>query len=357
MRGREEALSGETSPWRPRGGSDRFSAMVSAARFARPARRAVLVGSALGILWGASGCAVTNPDYLALKGYFSGQEIVEKTEVKYNLGVDRASFIEAHLRLKNDAEPDSVASMLQGASRKVGEKADVRIWIDWHYSGALVNYATTGLGLWKDADQKKPHELSLLEWATEIAQGRVQSIDVPSMSILYEAQDELPEDFVLNAQKFDSERVKFESRIALPGWDVDIQATSDDDMSDFPLKKILSSIPDPGPQGLRHRLAVDTYWNAKDGPYLNIGNRQSNDDGLSPIGKGSGNGRDLAARLIRAIRGAPVVQRVLICLEDPAGPRYPETESFWVSMADGVITGPTFDTDDYSRRLLTEILG
>ena len=239
----------------------------------------------------------------------------------------------------------------------MGEEADVRIWIDWHYSGALVNYATTGLGLWKDTDQKKPHELSLLEWATEIAQGRVQSIAVPSMSILYEAQDELPEDFVLNAQKFDSERVEFESRIALPGWDIDIQATSDDDMSDFPLKKILSSIPDPGPQGLRHRLAVDTYWNAKDGPYLNIGNRQSNDDGLSPIGKGSGNGRDLAARLIRAIQGAPVVQRVLICLEDPAGPRYPEAESFWVSMADGVITGPTFDTDDYSRRLLTEILG
>lgn len=331
--------------------------MASTARFAKPARRTVLVGSALGILWGVSGCAITNPDYLALKGYFSGQEIVEKAEVKYNFGVDRASFIEAHLRLKNDAEPDSVASMLQGAARKVGEKADVRIWIDWHYSDALVNYATTGLGLWKDVDQKKPHELSLLEWATEIAQGRVQSIAVPSMSILYEAQDELPEDFVLNAQKFDSERVEFESRIALPGWDIDIHTTSDDDMSDFPLKKILSSIPDPGPQGLRHRLEVDTYWNAKDGPYLNIGNRQSNDDGLSPIGKGSGNGRDLAARLIRAIQGAPVVQRVLICLEDPAGPRYPEAESFWVSMADGVITGPTFDTDDYSRRLLTEILG
>lgn len=52
-----------------------------------------------------------------------------------------------------------------------------------------------------------------------------------------------------------------------------------------------------------------------------------------------------------------MVQRVLICVEDPAGPRYPEAESFWVSMADGVITGPTFDTDDYSRWLLTEILG
>ena len=131
--------------------------MVSVARFARPARRAVLVGSALGILWGASGCAITNPDYLALKGYFSGQKIVEKAEMKYNLGVDRASFIEAHLRLKDDSDSDSVASMLQGAARKVGEKADVRIWIDWHYSGALVNYATTGLGLWKDTDQKKPH--------------------------------------------------------------------------------------------------------------------------------------------------------------------------------------------------------
>ena len=112
--------------------------MASTARFAKPARRTVLVGSALGILWGVSGCAITNPDYLALKGYFSGQEIVEKAEVKYNFGVDRASFIEAHLRLKNDAEPDSVASMLQGAARKVGEKADVRIWIDWHYSDALV---------------------------------------------------------------------------------------------------------------------------------------------------------------------------------------------------------------------------
>ena len=50
-----------------------------------------MVGSALGILWGASGCAVTNPDYLALNGYFSGQELEEKAEVKYNLAVDRAS--------------------------------------------------------------------------------------------------------------------------------------------------------------------------------------------------------------------------------------------------------------------------
>ena len=81
--------------------------------------------------------------------------------------------------------------------------------------------------------------------------------------------------------RYKRSRRRHRRKIALPGWDIDIHTTSDDDMSDFPLKKILSSIPDPGPQGLRHRLEVDTYWNAKDGPYLNIGNRQSNDDGLA----------------------------------------------------------------------------
>ena len=331
--------------------------MVPIARSSLPTRRALLAGSALGLLCGASGCALTSSDYRALKSYFSGQDIVDKSEVSYRLGGDAPSFIEVHLRVKDDTSIDAFVGMLRGAARKVGKKADVRIWVSWCYSGTLIDYNTDSIGLWDREDWDKSHDQGLLEWAMEIAQGSVQIVDVPSMRILYEAQDKLPDDFVLSAQELDRERVEFQSSISLPGWDIGVQATSDDDLSDFPLERILSSVPAPSSQGLRHRLEVDTYWNTHDGPYLNIGYRRSDDDGLAPIGKGLGNGRDLAAELIRAIRGAPVIERVSISLEDPTGPHYPEAESLYVSMSDGVISGPTYDTDDCSRRLLKEILG
>lgn len=170
------------------------------------------------------------------------------------------------------------------------------------------------------------------------------------MEIVYQAQEKLPDDFVLAYPRGEDGGLRgFREWIQLPDWGVTVWGATDTDLSGFPFERIFSSVPDSASQGNGYFMKLDDQV---DVPELII-------DGGSesvPIGKDQGNGSDLAVRLIRAIQGAPVIEKVTIILEDPSGGHYPDPERLMMSMSDGVITGPMKDTNNYSRRIIEEAL-
>lgn len=347
---------GQVSPWRPWDHAVRVPAVVSASFFPRPTRRTVLTGFALGLAWGASGCAFSDPEdtpeYRAFKAYFSEQDIVTRSQVDYRRGAEFESSIDIDLTLKDDTGTDTIVDMLRGAAHKmVGRLSNQETWLlfGWTCNGASIACQDYNLYEWVDDDRTKVFR-DLLEWAVELSQGSVTRVRVPDMEIAYQAQEKLPDDFVLAYPRGEDGRLRgFREWIRLPGWGVTVWGATDTDLSGFPFERTFSSVTDSASQGNGYFMKLDDQV---DVPELIIdGGGES-----VPIGKDQGNGRDLAVRLIRAIQGAPVIEKVTIILEDPSGGHYPDPERIMMSMSDGVITGPMKDTNNYSRRIIEEAL-
>jgi len=330
--------------------------VVLASSFPRPTRRTVLTGFALGLAWGASGCVFSDPEdtpeYRAFKAYFSEQDIVTRSQVDYRRGAEFESSIDIDLTLKDDTGTDAIVDMLRGAAHKmVGRLSKQETWLlfGWTCNGASIACQDYNLYEWVDDDRTKVFR-DLLEWAVELSQGSVTRVRVPDMEIVYQAQEKLPDDFVLAYPRREDGGLRgFREWIQLPDWGVTVWGVIDTDLSSFPFERIFSSVPDSASQGNGYFMKLDDQV---DVPELIIdGGGES-----VPIGKDRGNGSDLAVRLIRAIQGAPVIEKVTIILEDPSGGHYPDPERLMMSMSDGVITGPMKDTNNYSRRIIEEAL-
>lgn len=347
---------GQVSPWRPWDRAVRVPAVVLASSFPRPTRRTVLTGFALGLAWGASGCVFSDPEdtpeYRAFKAYFSEQDIVTRSQVDYRRGAEFESSIDIDLTLKDDTGTDAIVDMLRGAAHKmVGRLSKQETWLlfGWTCNGASIACQDYNLYEWVDDDRTKVFR-DLLEWAVELSRGSVTRVRVPDMEIVYQAQEKLPDDFVLAYPRREDGGLRgFREWIQLPDWGVTVWGVTDTDLSSFPFERIFSSVPDSASQGNGYFMKLDDQV---DVPELIIdGGGES-----VPIGKNQGNGRDLAVRLIRAIQGAPVIEKVTIIPEDPSGGHYPDPERIMMSMSDGVITGPMKDTNNYSRRIIEEAL-
>ena len=217
------------SPWRPWDRAVRVPAVVSASFFPRPTRRTVLTGFALGLAWGASGCVFSDPEdtpeYRAFKAYFSEQDIVTRSQVDYRRGAEFESSIDIDLTLKDDTGTDAIVDMLRGAAHKmVGRLSNQETWLlfGWTCNGASIACQDYNLYEWVDDDRTKVFR-DLLEWAVELSQGSVTRVRVPDMEIAYQAQEKLPDDFVLAYPRGEDGGLRgFREWIQLPDWGVTV---------------------------------------------------------------------------------------------------------------------------------------
>ena len=152
------------------------------------------------------------------------------------------------------------SSDLVSAHKMVGRLSNQETWLlfGWTCNGASIACQDYNLYEWVDDDRTKVFR-DLLEWAVELSQGSVTRVRVPDMEIAYQAQERLPDDFVLAYPRGEDGRLRgFQEWIRLPGWGVTVWGATDTDLSGFPFERIFSSVTDSASQGNGYFMKMTT---------------------------------------------------------------------------------------------------